>query len=167
MSISKGLIFNGIWFYITWLSAVWGQNSFLPLIITLLLIHAFLQRNHPAEFILILIVASIGIEIDQFLSWTGFFVFNDSIWLPEWLLLLWCAFAATLRHSLSFLTKSPGLASIFGAIGGSSSYFAGVQLGAVEFGFSLTFSLAVLAIIWAILLPLFFKINDWLDRKIV
>ncbi|MRI31846.1 DUF2878 domain-containing protein [Endozoicomonas sp. OPT23] len=165
MTLNREMVFNGVWFYLTWLSAVWGQTAFLPLTAALLLLHGFIHRKHPTEFLLILIVASIGIEIDQLLSWSGFFIFKDSIWLPEWLLLLWCAFAATLRHSLNFLAGSPKLAAVFGAIGGSSSYFAGVQLGAVEFGFSLIFSLTVLAFIWAVLMPLFFQINHWLSRK--
>ena len=166
MTVSKGLIFNGIWFYATWFSAVWGQNELLPLTIALLLLHAFIQRHHPAEFLLILIVASIGIEIDQLLSWSGFFIFKGSVWLPAWLLLLWCAFAATLRHSLNFLADSPGLAATFGAVGGPASYFAGVQMGAVEFGYDTLVSLSALAIIWAVLLPFFFQINRWLSRKL-
>ncbi len=159
------MIINAIWFYAIWLLAVWGQMDFLPVIIILLLAHLLCHRKQTAEHLLILIVAAIGISVDQLLSVNGFFVFKHSLWLPAWLLLLWCAFAATLRHSLSFLSSSPFIAAGLGAIGGVSSYFAGTHFDAVSFGYSNAVSLAVIAAIWALLLPLFFSINHWLTKR--
>ncbi|MTI13661.1 DUF2878 domain-containing protein [Sansalvadorimonas verongulae] len=168
MAWNRDLFLNGVWFYLIWLSAVWGRGDFLPLTLALLVLHGYLHRKQATEFLLIAGVAGTGITIDQGLFWAGFYLFPDSppdaMVLPSWLLLLWFGFAATLRHSLSFLSSPPFLAALFGAIGGPSSYFAGVQLGAVDLGYGTLPTLCTLAAIWAVLLPLFFQLNDKLVR---
>ena len=50
---------------------------------------------------------------------------------------------------------------LLGAIGGPMSYYAGQRLGAVQFGFGLWPTLALLAVIWAGLFPAL----QWLTGK--
>lgn len=160
------MLLNGVWFYLLWFSAVWGRESFIAVTALLLCLHLYIHKHQRVEWTLILVVALIGISIDQLLLLMGVFVFQESVLLPGWLCLLWAGFAATLRHSLRFAAHSLRLAALLGAVGGASSYFAGARLGAVSFGYGTTETLILLATIWSGLLPLFFRINRWLSRVI-
>ena len=50
---------------------------------------------------------------------------------PVWMVALWVAFAATLRHSLGWLRGRWLLGAVLGAIGGPLAYLSGQALGAV------------------------------------
>ncbi len=66
---------------------------------------------------------------------------------------------------MSYLSERLLLAGIFGGIGGPLSYVAGERLGAVNFGFSLPVVVALLAAIWALLLPLAFVLVRRLEGR--
>ena len=51
------------------------------------------------------------------------------------------------------------LGAIAGAIAFPLNYWAGLRLGAVEFGYSLPVTMAILAITWAVVLPLMFLLT--------
>ena len=64
-----------------------------------------------------------------------------------------------LGRSLAWLGVRPLVASIAGAIAFPLNYWAGLRLGAVEFGYSLPTTLAILAVTWAVVLPLMFLLT--------
>ncbi|WP_206484318.1 DUF2878 domain-containing protein [Thalassotalea sp. G2M2-11] len=156
--------FNFIGFQISWLGLVLWGNLFIPIALLWLTIHfirlSVVQRRQDAQ--VIFLVALLGICFDSALIWIGVFEFNDnifnSVFIPMWLMVLWCCFAATLTHSLSFLANLPFLQIACGAIVAPLSYYAGYQLSAVNFGYSISFTLGILAIYWSVLMLIFFQI---------
>jgi hypothetical protein len=52
---------------------------------------------------------------------------------------------------------------VTGAIGGPAAFYAGERLGAVQFHPTEGLSLTVLAVVWAILMPLLLHLADTLD----
>jgi len=73
---------------------------------------------------------------------------------PPWILSCWLAFACLPRFSLGWLVDRPRLAALFGAIGGPLSYLAGVRLGAAAIPGDATTTVTVLAVEYAVLMPL-------------
>jgi hypothetical protein len=65
---------------------------------------------------------------------------------------MWTLFAATLNHSLAWLHGRPWLQAVLGGIAGPMSYAGGVALGAADWQ-QRTPALGVLALAWALLLP--------------
>jgi len=96
---------------------------------------------------------------DAILSAVGVFEFSGSVLVPLWLCCLWLAFAAVLGRSLAWLGVRPLVAAIAGAIAFPLNYWAGLRLGAVEFGYSLPATMAILAVTWAVVLPLMFLLT--------
>jgi hypothetical protein len=74
---------------------------------------------------------------------------------PLWLVALWAMFGTTLRGSLSWLAGRYWLAALLGAVAGPLSYLGGAKLGAVSLPASRAFSVAALAVAWAVAMPLF------------
>lgn len=79
---------------------------------------------------------------------------QSALLLPAWLALLWALFTTTLNHSMAWRARPWRHASLVGGIGGRLSYFAGSRLTGVGFPQEEAFTLALLALIWAVLLPL-------------
>lgn len=73
---------------------------------------------------------------------------------PLWLVALWAMFGTTLRGSLSWLAGRYGLAALLGAVAGPLSYLGGVKIGAATLHPNRVFSIAALAIGWAVAMPL-------------
>jgi hypothetical protein len=63
-------------------------------------------------------------------------------------------FGTTLRGSLSWLVGRYALAAVLGAVAGPLSYLDGAKLGAVTLHPSRAFSIAALAVGWAVVMPL-------------
>lgn len=158
---------NFIWFQSIWVIAILWQNQYLGLLAILLVLHLVITANKKAELSLWVIGGSIGIAIDGTLTQLAFFIFpTPSEWLPIpwWLVIIWLAFLGTLRHSLGYLLTKPRLACALGAVFAPISYFAGMRLGAVEFGRHLVTTGIVLAASWAIFMPLLVRLNAEIDK---
>ena len=101
-----------------------------------------------------LLIAAVGCLIDLGLLLTGILRFDGPAWI--FLLLfcgLWMNFAATLGVSFRWMRGRPFLAAVLGALGGSSTYYAGARLGALELHDNLALALGVIGIEWAIAMP--------------
>mgnify|MGYP000226268331 CR=1 FL=1 len=157
---------NAILFQLGWFCCVLGGNWLALLaLLLMLLIHFFYVMTDQREWLLIIAVTVIGVIIDSILTFFTVLQFEERTlaYIPFWLMFLWCFFATSLRHSLSWLRGRLLLASIVGAAAGASSYYAGSRLGSVSFGQPLSLSLIYIGICWAILLPLLIKFTYWLD----
>ncbi|MRT94989.1 DUF2878 family protein [Ancylomarina sp. 16SWW S1-10-2] len=101
-------------------------------------------------------VFCIGFVVELLYLQLGVLVRSDgSVLPPVWLLLLWVMFATTLFFSLSWLRTKLYVAAVCAAISAPLSYLAGTRLhDLMALNTSVFFSLLVIAITWAILLPI-------------
>ena len=159
------LAFNALWFQSVWFCTVLGRERFLPLAIVLLLVHIWLCRDYRAELRQLAVVGGLGIAADAVLSAVGVFQFSGGVLVPLWLCCLWLAFAAVLGRSLAWMARLPLLASCIGAVAFPLNYWAGLRLEAVEFGYSVPATMGILAVTWALLLPLMFVLTARLSQR--
>ena len=104
-------------------------------------------------------MGGVGVAADALLSTLGVYQFAGGVLVPLWLCCLWLAFAAALGRSLAWLAARPALAALAGAVAFPLNYWAGQRLGAVEFGYALVPTLALLALTWGLLLPQMFRLG--------
>lgn len=105
----------------------------------------------------ILGLAVLGIVIDSLLTLLGVFQFSH---LPWWLALLWLHFCLSLRHSLAFMQRCPVvIQALLGGVFGSLSYLAGAHFGAVYLPHEESVTAAILALVWAFLLPFMLRMT--------
>jgi hypothetical protein len=133
-------ILNLIGFKITWIACVMGElyiNSYVGLIVGViyLFIFFYFEKYKKRAFNIILIFSISGYIFDSFLSYSGLYKINSDInflFLPIWFLVLWPSFSSLLVHLFSFLKNNLLISTLFGAIFGPLSYYAGIVLGLVN-----------------------------------
>jgi hypothetical protein len=160
--LSDTLWFNALWFQSLWFCTVMGREVLLPLALVLLVVHVWLAGDRRSEVRQLLLVGGLGIAVDAALGVAGVYIFAGGALVPLWLCCLWLGFAAVLGRSLAWLAARPLVCFIAGAVAFPLNYWAGQRLGAVEFGYALPVTLAVLAIIWGVVLPAMF----WLTARL-
>jgi hypothetical protein len=153
------MLLNIIGFNISWFGLILLEERFIPVVILWIGLHFYYCKQPMAEFKLILSVTIIGIAIDSLLLFLDVFQFSNHLIIPLWLMMLWIAFAATIAHSLQFLSRCTLLQFVIGFIFPPLSYIAGESLSSMTFGFELFITYLVLAVIWSILMMLFFKLQ--------
>jgi len=160
------LIFNFLGLQITWAACAYGAIKAQPMFgviagVTYLILHFMLTPSRRTDLITLLSLSTIGILLDyanmQF-GVLGFNAYHSSGFIPLWLVALWCVFTLMIPHSLYWLRKKPLLAFILGGIGGSSSYWLGHKLGAINLHDPLFTSVGIYFIQWAIFIPVAFII---------
>lgn len=165
--VTNALAVNAGWFACV-LGAAWGAPLAGPVAVAaLLVLHWRLFRPAAPEWRLLAAAGLTGLVVDSALGLSNVFVYtNGTAWLPWlaplWLVALWINLATALNHCLGWLEGRPWLASLLGAAGGAGAYLAGVRLGALEFGYSQSVSLAVVAAAWAVVFPALY----WLNGKL-
>ncbi|MFO7766303.1 MAG: DUF2878 domain-containing protein [Pelovirga sp.] len=151
-------------YQLIWFTAVVGQDDLLWIAGGLILLHYALTPMPKTDLLLMILVLSIGVLIDGTLSVSGFFTFSDDGFpIPLWLGCIWMGLATLFNNSLVWLKNRLWLAALLGAIGGPAAYIAGGRLGAAAFTLSISWSVAVLAIVWGLLVPGLV----WLSTKVV
>lgn len=149
-------LLNGALCQVGWFACLLGGDiaALLFLAVTLYLHHRFIISNTD-EWLLIAAVTGLGFSLDSLLTSAGIFQFDSASAgvIPLWLVCLWCIFATTLCHSMSWLHQRLWLASLLGGLAGTSSYFAGHKLGAVTIAEPHSLSLLTIALCWAFLFP--------------
>ncbi|MDH3661308.1 MAG: DUF2878 domain-containing protein [Alphaproteobacteria bacterium] len=152
---------NLVLFQSLWFAAVLGRESLLWLLVLLLTAHVLFCSDRKTELKVMLLCAGLGSAVDIVLTLAGIFVFSPPptvLPIPIWLIALWLGFAATLRHSLSYLLKRPAIAIPAAGLTAPLSYFAAMRLGAVDFGFDTPFTLILLGVLWAAMMAVFILI---------
>ena len=133
----------------------WGLGALTCL--ALLGVHLLLSDRRAADLRLLVLVTTVGYTVDSVQTAAGLLIFAGGQplpWLaPLWIGALWMLFSATLRFALQGLAPYPLAAAALGALGGPAAFWAGHELGAVSFHPAPAVSLAVLAAVWAVLLP--------------
>ncbi len=151
------ILFQGLWFI-----AVIGQNQWLLVGVVLLVLH-FIFTSSPTRDWRVLPIAAIGMVMDALLTQFGVFEFSHT---PYWLALIWIGFVLSLGHSLHWLNHLPHILLIpIGAIAGTLSYLAGWRLNAVELPLGWLQSSMILALSWAVILPVLVVLNDNIRKQ--
>ena len=156
-------VLNFIVFQASWFLLIVFQNQYLYIVVAFNFIFLVVTRTTINHAFFLLTCAVIGVVIDSALATLGVLIFEplpSVLPIPAWLCVIWISFASTIRHSMAYLGKSTIVAAVVGAIAGPISYFAGMRLGAVDFGYSTIIVLAIYAVIWALLLPTMFILSD-------
>ncbi|MFC3681542.1 DUF2878 domain-containing protein [Bacterioplanoides pacificum] len=148
-------VINALLFQACWLACVIGGDPWaFAALLLLLVVHAgwlLTRQEFSRELVIVLPVISAGIAFDTLLLHVGWLSFADhnSAVIPFWLMVLWLAFACTLRHSLAGLIRRRWLALLLGGLGAPWSYYLGDKLGAVN---ATTEGLIAIGLFWGALL---------------
>jgi hypothetical protein len=153
------MLLNIIGFNISWFGLIFLEERFIPVVILWIGLHFYYCKQPMAELKLILSVTIVGIAIDSILLFLDVFQFPNQLFIPLWLMTLWVAFAATIAHSVHFLARSIVLQFTIGFIFPPLSYIAGESLTSMTFGFEGFITYLILAVIWSILMVIFFKLQ--------
>jgi len=162
------LIVNYLLFQLGWFACVLGGNKIaLAATVVILAIHLRCIGSWAMEKQLLAITFFLGCAIDSFLGNMAILQFHhdESRILPLWLACLWLIFATTLRHSLDWSRTHRLYGTVLGFVGGPLSYYAGSQLSEVTLAPPLWRTLLLLAIIWAITIPMLQSFSQaWLNK---
>ncbi|MEM7564120.1 MAG: DUF2878 domain-containing protein [Pseudomonadota bacterium] len=146
------IVLNALWFQIGWVTCVlFGTGLALVYVLLTLALYGLISPFSVKEWKLMIGIMLIGLITDVTMSLIGILDFPYESHLPPlWLITIWFAFATTIHRSLASIVKNRSLMITFSSIGGALSYFAGVRLSDVSFGFSNTASILGLALVWAV-----------------
>jgi len=164
---------NFVFFQLGWFACILGaanQQELLAVLAVSLYIAFYLWRSQSpkSEINLFLRVLLFGVAVDTIMMHLGYVDFHNA-WpaptlSPLWMWILWVLVATTINGSLSWLRGKPVFGAILGAITGPLSYEAGIRLGAGTWGpGGQVIGLILLAVVWAVAIPLFFY---WADGPI-
>ncbi|MFA0438516.1 hypothetical protein BCU70_04230 [Vibrio sp. 10N.286.49.C2] len=137
------------WFQCLWFLSVVGQAPFQWLGISLAVL-TVLATFKPLGMDLrdIVFITLAGLSIDSINVASGVLIFSVPV-VPVWLVTLWLAFSWYANFLRSTLIQYPiFLVSTIGGIGGSLSYLAGIKLEAVNIGYPIPLTLAILFVEW-------------------
>ena len=158
-------------FKVGWLSSVIGGAQQLPWLgptVVLIAVAIHLVRAHrpSSELMLIISCGLIGAFFDSALVAAGWVTFPSGMFsetlAPYWIITMWMLFATTINMSMRFMRGRPALAVVFGLVGGPMAYFAGHKIGGIVFVNEFA-ALAMLAIGWAVLMPILMRLGEMLD----
>lgn len=155
---------NAVLFQIGWFTCVL-ERSWIAVGVTalILLVHGLYVRAPRWEWLAVGLITCAGITQDVVLIQLDVLRFDTHPWPPLWMLCMWLLFATTLNHSMRWLADRWWLASLLGAIAGPLSYLAGERLGAVSVNHD---RLPILALAWAIALPLYYVLLNLLKEPL-
>lgn len=165
------VLFNALGFNAAWwlclLGVKWAMPWLGPVAMLLFLaIHFRYLAYGKREFYLLLSVALLGTMVDSTKAFTGLIEYRGGYgiaWLaPLWITAMWVGFAALLNHALGWLRGRYLLAALLGALFGPLSYITGVNFNILEFQMPKAVSIAVLAAVWAVAVPLLFLMSNWI-----
>ena len=147
------IIANAAIFQIGWiLSVSYGTPVAIVVSFVSLFLYLLYFLKNTQDIFLIVGVVFIGLTVDTFMGSVGVLVYpSGKIYPPFWMVTLWLLFAMTIPWSLNWLVCKKYWFILFSAFGGPMSYFIGVQISPVEFGFSMVSSVILLASVWAII----------------
>ncbi|GAD78992.1 DUF2878 domain-containing protein [Vibrio ezurae] len=167
--MNKTLLLTSIWFQCLWFLAVVGQQStqlLLLVCVVATVVFSYRYRGIPLSWLLMIVSA--GVAMDIMHGVTGLFVFASlpTAGIPLWLALLWVSFAWYAYHMRALLIRFPfAIVCMVGALGAASSYFAGLQLGAVQWPYSHAMTFVIVALEWAFIFALIIYSLNVLEKR--
>ena len=165
------LLINVAAFKLGWLSSVFGGAQHLPwlgpaVVFVAVALHLARVQRPSSELMLIVSCGLIGAVFDSALVAAGWVTFPSGMFsdlmAPYWIVTMWMLFGTTINMSMRWMRGRPLLASAFGFVGGPLAYVAGHKIGGIEF-VDQPAALAMLAIGWAVIMPLLMQLGERLD----
>ena len=167
--MTKSIIINFALFQLGWFACVLGGAYDLTLIGSLIALsviayHLYRAEQPGQELRLLMLAVFIGIVFESIISTLDLAHYNSGQILeniaPLWMILMWPLFATTLNLSMRWLKNiTLLLTSLVGLVFAPLAYYAGNNLGAVEYDVPLL-SLSIIAMSWALLLPLLVLVSN-------
>ncbi len=125
--------------------------------------------NPRAEIVIVLIACAVGFVVDTAFIQANLLAYAEPLPFaavaPYWILGMWVNFALTLNGSMRWLHGRYLLAAALGAIGGPLAYVAGIKLGAAELLASGVVVYGVLAVVWALAVPLLVLATERVNQR--
>lgn len=165
-----------LFFYFGWIvclqEASSGHSFYgLWMVFGMILYYLFCSKCRKADYLLLTLVVLIGPLSDILYTQLGIFKYHShhqhalSAWIPPlWVFFLWGLFGINI-HLFSWLNHRWWLAIILGALGGPMSYLSVVRLGGVSLLKSYPLAFLTIGGIWAIFLPCFILLNEFLKKR--
>lgn len=162
---------NLMMFDLAWYLSVVGGAREMPwlgplAVLFVIMFHLRAARNSAEEVLLVLSCAFIGTVFDSFLVASGWVTFKSGLFseflAPYWIITMWMLFATTLNVSMRWLRGKPWLAAAFGLVGGPITYLAGEKIGGIVLSNQFA-ALLVLAVGWAVMMPILMWLSENLD----
>jgi hypothetical protein len=171
MKLDPKILVNFVAFQLGWFACVLGGANDLALAGTLAVavvvgMHLAMAQRPGPEALLIAVAAAVGLAWDSTLVALGLMSYPSGNFAaglaPHWIIAMWALFATSLNLSMGWLKGRPGLAALFGAVGGPLAYLAGERLGGLQMP-DPVMALGAQAIGWAVILPLLTRLAARLD----
>ncbi len=163
------LLYQAGWFACV-LGAAWAfpwQGMLIALLLTL--VHFGLTTEPATQLRLAMVAGVTGLLVDTTLLVSGAVAFPHGVVTeslpPPWMSVLWIQFATTFRYSMRWLSGHYVAGASFGLFGAPIAFFAGEKLGAIEFLAPKLPHYTLLAVLWAIAIPLLIYVSDRLARR--
>lgn len=164
------LLANIVLFQLGWFACVLGAANGLAwagsmAAVAIAALHLAFTQRPRVELQLLSITLALGFAWDSAVAATGLITFTGgllNLFAPHWMAALWLVFATTLNVSLRWLRGRDLLAALLGLVGGPLAYYAGAQLGALNFP-NLAAGLVAQAIGWAVLMPVLVRLATRFD----
>lgn len=163
---AKDVLTNALLFQVCWLTAILNMGPLMFIPFFTILAHYFqTSRDCLQDVKVFTAVFLIGVFADTLFLHLGIFYFPgyeapevvgslkflefvDTVkgnFAPDWLILLWAAFATTVTRSLLWVFSRSNVAYLVMVMGGPFAYMAGRACGAIEFSSS---DLGVMMLFW-------------------
>ncbi len=166
--------FSTIIFYVGWILCLQEasvDHSYYGALLVVSFIAYYLYHSscRKADYLLLSLVLLIGPLSDMLYAQLGLLHYHrvhpSSTWLPPvWVFILWGLFGANIQL-FSWLRRRWWLAILLGALGGPASYLSVVRLGGASLLKPLPLAFITIGGTWAIFLPVFIWLNDYLKKK--
>ena len=147
----RALLINLAGFQIVWFALVLGGDWALALALVWALWH-FVKVADQSERRFLLVCGTLGLSIDQLLTFVGVLRFPDMLLpvLPLWFLGLWIAFPTVLQHSLRWVWSGHPALTLVGALAGAATYVGGSRLAPLELPMGDAQSFLILTLTWLV-----------------
>ncbi|HSH01130.1 MAG TPA: DUF2878 domain-containing protein [Anaerolineae bacterium] len=151
-------IINLVGLQVGWWACAWGAATERPwfgvLVVTVhIIFHLWGAPDKKRDIRLILALSLIGAVVDGLFKTGGVLIYaapwpDIPLVGPIWIVAMWALFATAITTSLAWIKGRLLLAGVLGAIFGPLSYWTGVGVGGVAWGWSPLAATILLATVW-------------------
>lgn len=172
--MNLALLVNLLAFQIGWFACVLGGAHGLPWLgvvaaVVLITVHLWRVPQPRPELVLIGVAAGLGLVFDSLLVALDLTRYPSGMWAaglaPYWIIAMWMMFATTLNVTFRWLKNRYVLAVVLGAVSGPLAYYGGAKLGGVVLTTPVG-SLAALALVWGLAMPLLMALSNRYDGTV-
>ena len=162
--LANFLLFQAGW----WLAVVTDYSWRAVAVMLLAVANSLLPDWQYSRLIGVFSIAMVGMINDYVLMLTGVLIFpEDPLFLPLWFCSIWLVFVSTFHLSLSFLYNIPVYQqALLSAVGASMSYGFGAQIAGISSVVSQPYFTLVIAVDFALLVPVLLFIYSRLLKSI-